>query len=1070
MSSSPLDLAQSLGDRYEIEREIGRGGMAVVYLALDRKHDRRVAIKLMTPEAARSIGQAQLLHEIGIAARLNHPHILPLFDSGVSGEKLFYVMPYIEGESLRARLKREGRFSLVEAIRLTREIAGALHHAHEQRLVHRDVKPENVLLADGIPLVADFGIALARPAAGAPPSRGGSSAAEFGPLRSDSVLPRLETNADETSVVPSREFSSGAEGKSGELVGTPLYMAPEQATGQTDIDARADQYALGCIFFELLTGQPPYRGRSILELLERHARAAIPEIHALRPDVPDDVAGTLRRALAKDPSERFPSMVQFIEALNAAAVRAYAAALREGNEAAIANNLPIATTSFLGREKEMAEIAEMLRRSRLLTLTGSGGTGKTRLALQLATEALEQFPGGVWLVELAPLAEGELVPKATATALGVREVAGEPLPRTIAADIGEKKSLIVLDNCEHVIEAAARLVHTLLSTCSELRLLTTSREALGVSGETSYRVPSLALPSNERALTVESVMESAAARLFVERAVAGKPDFQVTPQNAGALAAVCRRLDGVPLAIELAAARVRALTIEQIEARLDGRFRLLTGGSRTALPRQQTLRALIDWSYDLLKEPEKQMLLRLSVFAGGWTLEAAESVCAGDGIEDWEALDLLTSLVDKSLVAYDEAENGGRYRLLETVRQYARDRMLESGGVELWRDRHLEHFLALSREASPHLPGREQEAWLARLSTEHENLRTALDWADGTAERRAQGLELAGLLQAFWLYRAHFSEGRARLAHALAQDPGGEPASRARALNGAANLAFTQSDYPAARALHEESLSLRREIDDRNGIATSLNNLGSIAYFSGDLAQARALIEESLAIRRELKDRSGIGSCLNNLAVIAQFSGDFDGARAWHTESLALRRELGDRSGIAASLHNLGVIAMQQHDRESARRLWEESMVIRDELGDRAGVCTGLQTLGALALEEGDLPLSRHRLTESLRIARELGTRLPIASALEGLAPVANLSGHPDRAIRLWSAAARIRAELGAPAPDSEQQVRDAEVAGVRAAVGDVEFESAWAAGRLLEDDAVDALLDAWPESTLGTE
>lgn len=1037
-----------MGDRYDVEREIGRGGMAVVYLANDRKHGRRVAIKVMAPHVARMIGPAQFLREIEIAARLNHPHVLPLFDSGVTDGSLYYVMPFIEGESLRARLIRETRLSLVEAIRLTREIAGALHHAHLQGLVHRDIKPENVLLADGIPLVADFGIAFTRR-----DSKTSTRSVDAGETTSPPPAPREEgDNLGETLFFDALDISSESEasGTSGQTLGTPLYMAPEQAAGAANLDGRADQYALGCVFFELLAGEPPFQGSTLREILELHAHANPPDITTLRSDVPDDVVSALKRALAKDPADRYPAMTQFIEALNAAAVRAYAAAFREGNTSGIPNNLPLAATSFIGREKEMAEVKEILAKSRLVTLTGSGGTGKTRLAIQVATEALEQFPDGVWIEELAPLSDPALVPKAIATAMGIREAGGEPVTETITASIQGKKALLLLDNCEHVLDAVAQIAHRLLSTCPNLHVLTSSREALGVVGEVSYRVPSLALPAADRPATPENVLASPAARLFFERAMAGKPDFAVTSQNAPALAAICRRLDGVPLAIELAAARTRALAVEQIEARLDSRFRLLTGGSRTALPRQQTLQALIDWSYDLLKQPEKEMLSHLSVFSGGWTLESAEAVCSAEGIEEWEVLDLLTSLVDKSLVVYEESEGAARYRLLETVRQYARDRLLEEGATEEWRDRHLDHFLALAEEAAPHLVGRDQESWLPKLQIEYENLRAALDWSEGAEERHSKNLRLCGALQWFWFARGHFFEGRARLARALAQDPGGDLPRRAGALNGAANLAYAQGDYAGARPLHDESLGIRRVLNDRVGIATSLNNLASVSYFEGDLETAGARISESLAIRRELGDRAGISSCLNNLAMIAQKSEDYETARAHLAESLTLRREAGDSSGIAAALHNLGVIEMQQHDYDAARALWEESLSIRIEIGDRAGNAATLQTLGALALEQGDLVTARARFTDALHLSQELGMQLQIASSLEGLAPVAAQSGQHERAIRLFAAAARIREAIGAPAHPSEQELRDREIDEIRQAMSEQAFAAAWTAGRTL--------------------
>jgi predicted ATPase len=424
---------------------------------------------------------------------------------------------------------------------------------------------------------------------------------------------------------------------------------------------------------------------------------------------------------------------------------------------AFAHNLPRQLTSFIGREREMGEVKEFLATTRLLTLTGSGGCGKTRLALQVAADLLEAYADGVWLVELAALADPTLVPQTVASALGVREQPVRPLTETLVDYLQPKVLLLILDNCEHLLTASAQLANALLRSCPRLRMLASSRQGLGIAGERTYRVPSLSLPQPRPLPPVERLTDYEAVRLFVERAVFTQPSFAITDQNAPAVAQVCERLDGIPLAIELAAARVKALPVEKLNERLDDMFRLLTGGSRTALPRQQTLRALIDWSYDLLSEPERALLRRLSAFAGGWTLEAAEAVGVGEGVEEWEVLDLLTSLVEKSLVLYEEREGEGRYRLLETVRQYARDRLLESEEGEAVRTRHLEFFLHWAEQG----PG------LERLETEHDNLRAALAWS-GAQRQGDVGLRLGGAMGGFWHVRGYWTEGRERLAGVLA--------------------------------------------------------------------------------------------------------------------------------------------------------------------------------------------------------------------------------------------------------------------------------------------------------------
>ena len=559
------------------------------------------------------------------------------------------------------------------------------------------------------------------------------------------------------------------------------------------------------------------------------------------------------------------------------------------------NNLPQQATRFIGRERELAELNRLLARTRLLTLTGSGGCGKTRLSLHVAADSLERFPDGAWLLELALLADPGLVAQTMATVLGLKEEPGKPIVQTLTEHLKDKRLLLLLDNCEHLLDGCARLVDMLLRECPQVKILASSREALGMGGEQAYRVPSLSLPDPKQTHTPASVAPFEAVQLFTDRALLVRPDFKVTNENASTLASICSRLDGIPLAIELAAARVRSLSVEEINSKLDERFRLLTGGSRTALPRQQTLRSLIDWSYDLLQEPEKRLLQRLSVFAGGWTLEAAEQVCAGDGVEDRDALDLLTSLADKSLVVVEQSDGHSRYRLLETVRQYARERLVESGGGEAVRVRHRDYFLTLAEQAEPKLVGAQQAEWLRRLDEEHENLRAALEWSLAEVQSGA-GLRLCGALYRFWWARGYLSEGRKWCARVLAMEgAAGRTLERPKALHGAGALAYHQGDYLAARALGEESLAIRRQLGDWKGIAASLNNLGMVACDQADYPAARALAQESLAISRELGNRVGIANSLNNLGNVAYDQAELGiGPRA-------LPREPGDRAGTGRS-------------------------------------------------------------------------------------------------------------------------------------------------------------------------
>jgi predicted ATPase/class 3 adenylate cyclase len=762
--------------------------------------------------------------------------------------------------------------------------------------------------------------------------------------------------------------------------------------------------------------------------------------------------------------------------------------LRSLDSPELPNNLPQQVTSFIGREKELGEVKALLGRTRLLTLTGAGGTGKSRLALQAAADLLEGFPEGAWLAELAPLGDPALVPSAAASALGLTDDTGRPTLRRLLDYLKGRQVLLILDNCEHLLDACAALADAILRACPLVTILATSREGLAIAGETTYRVPSLTLPDRKRDATLDAVLRCEAARLFLERAEQAQPGFRVAGESAGALASLCCRLDGIPLAIELAAARVRSLTLEDITARLDQRFRLLTGGSRTALPRQQTLRSLIDWSYDLLKPVEQALLCRLSVFAGGWTLEAAEAVCGS--VEVWEfgsveaqrsaldaqrpsptpipredILDLLSGLADKSLLVAETAGVSVRYRMLETVRQYARDRLLERGEGQTWRDRHLQYCLSLAEEAERHWRGPDEGMWHERLEAEHDNLRAALEWCDGDPGRAAMELRLAAALARFWSIHGHLTEGRERLTRALDRAPRGEGALRARALNSAGYIACKQGDYPRARALHEAALAAYRELDDRRGIADTISHLSFVAVRRGDYSAARALAGESLAASKELQHRMGAATSLNVLGIAARGQGDFAAARGLHEEARAIWAELGSAQGVATALINLSTTACDQGDFASARARCEEVLPIYQELGDRGGIALVLRNRGRVAQAEGNLPEGRSLLEESLRIRREMEDRDGLAELLESFAHLLAAEARPPDAARLWGAAEALREQLDAQLAPA----RDVWAAAVRTVLGEQAFEAAWLEGRRLTlEQAIDlALQPPAPERAL---
>ena len=755
------------------------------------------------------------------------------------------------------------------------------------------------------------------------------------------------------------------------------------------------------------------------------------------------------------------------------------------------NNLPQQPTHFIGREKEIDEVKALIRKTRLLTLTGAGGCGKTRLALQVAADQIEERPDGVWLVELAALTDPALVPQTTATTLGLKEQAGKSLTQTLTDHLQSRHLLLILDNAEHLLGSVARLADAILRRCPEVTLLVSSREALAVGGELTYRVPSLTMPDPARDRTPEAVARYESVRLFVERAQLLAPQFTVTPGYAPVLASICHRLDGIPLAIELAAARVRSMSVEEVNRRLDQRFRLLTGGSRTALPRQQTLRSAIDWSYDLLNGDERVLFARLAVFTGGFSLDAVERICADAVIDESAALDLVTSIVDKNLVVAETRGSATRYRMLETIRQYARDRLLDSGEGDRLRDLHLSYFAALAAKAEPKLSGPDQALWLHRLAAEHDNLRAALAWSSAAAGDTAAGLKMAAALWRFWYVRGDFSEGRACLVGLLSIDNAGATPERGRALNAAGTLAWLQTDLPAARTLLSEALVLWRAHGDRQGIARSLSNLGNVAHGECDYAASRGFFEQSLAIRRELDDRAGIADILTNLGALAYDRGDYDAAGALFSESLGLRRERGDRWGIAVQLNNLGAVHDAQGDYSGCRALYEECLAIYRELGDRSGEPTSLSNLGQLASAEGDHVAARALHEESLSIRRETGDRRGIvmelnnlakeaiivgepararalaleslavlqelsdrrliAEALEALAGAAAADGAPERATRILGCVGRLREEVGYPLRPREIPAHERQMTALRSAMGgDGAFDAAMQEGRTM--------------------
>jgi non-specific serine/threonine protein kinase len=684
------------------------------------------------------------------------------------------------------------------------------------------------------------------------------------------------------------------------------------------------------------------------------------------------------------------------------------------------HNIPAELTSFIGRERELGQVRGFLARTRLLTLTGAGGCGKSRLALRIAALVLSNFPDGVWVTELASLADPALVPHSVASVLKVPDQAGRRPEETLIEALRPRSLLLVLDNCEHLQAACAGLARELLQGCAHVRILATSRTPLNAPGETLWRVPSLSLPAGDR-VSVRTVEKCEAGRLFVERARSIGGAFRLSDDTAEVVEKVCRRLDGMPLAIELAAARTKVLSVQQIAARLDDRFRLLTGGTSALLPRHQTLRATMDWSFNLLAERERRLLRRLTVFAGGWTLEAAEFICAGHGLETAEILESLGRLVDDSLVLVESLHGVVRYRMLETVRQYGQDWLAEAGEADAARGRHRDWYLSYAEAASAKLRGAEEDAWRRRLGAEHDNLRAALEWSKERRDDPDAEVRLVRALEWFWYLSGHWNEGRARLEEAIERADAESP-FLPRALFGAARLAYRQGERERARAVCGRGLALCRQREDGVELLPLLMLSGILAMADKDNQQATTFFTESLELARAHEDTWWASEALAFLGTVAGIKGDYDHAAAMCAESLALSKATGSTNAITFSLRNLGLLALR-----------------RGQPGEAAGY-----------------------YRESLDRSKDAGTPGVVTECLEGLAWAASMRGDYKRAALLLAAVEKSFAALGGGQFSLyfDQAEHAGYVQSTRASMEEKEFATAWNVGQAMGlDQAVEYAL-----------
>jgi predicted ATPase len=999
-----MDPGRSLVGRqfgsYTLLSLLGAGGMGEVYLARDARLDRQVAVKVLPAWwLAEPDRRARFDREARLLAALNHPNIATIYGVEECAGAPALVMELVEGPTLAERLAR-GPLGVDESLAIARQLAEALQAAHERGIIHRDLKPANVKIAKrGAAKLLDFGVAT------------------------------HEASADTPTVAGSRLTGSGM------LVGTVDYMSPEQARGEA-VDPRSDQFSFGLILFEMLTGCHPFRKGSAAETLAAILRDAPPPLGEANPNVPAPLQWLVDRCLTRSPEGRYSSthdLVKDLATLHDRLMRPAAVAPSLGPP-----TLPVPRTPLVGRESELAEARALLQRDevRLVTFTGPGGTGKTRLALQVAVEMASDFPGGVYFVPLAPIANPTLVVPTLVQALGVRQDRNREPADVLKTALGSVGAplLLVLDNLEQVLEVAPVLTD-LLESCGRLKLLVTSRAVLRVYGEHDFEVPPLDPPRVGPA-RLDDLTRNPAVALFMQRATAVRPDFRLTAETAPAIAEICRKLDGLPLAIELAAARVRMLAPKAMLQRLESRFELLTGGARDMPARQQTLRATVEWSYGLLTGPEQKLFRRLSVFVGGCTLEAADAVCNAAEDLGVDVLDGMESLVGQSLIRQTQAADGeARFAFLETIREYAAERLSSSPDEANTRRAHAAYCLVLAEEGASLQAAEDGTVWLARCDLEHDNFRAALDWAR-RANQAEWGLRLAAALFAFWRSREHVREGRERLDEVLDLSAGSQVSkSRARALWAAGALAVEQGEYALARARHEEALAIFRALGDTPGIVITLNSIAACELFTRNLDAARGLFEECGRLSQEMGDEPSAARFLGNQALTRLEQRRLTEALALAEQALTMGLRLR-RFDVAAWLQSLvGDIERERGGIAAASEWYARALAGFESLGDRANVARTRVDLATLAFDRGDRDEAYGILKQALGEFRELGNSRGVARALDAFASFAAKRGQAKRALRLAGAADAVRHGVGL-AIQVERVTRARELDEARKALG----------------------------------
>ena len=1040
---------------YRIVEKLGGGGMGVVYKAQDLRLQRCVALKFL-PDYLKHDHQAleRLRREALAASALNHPNICTLHDIDEYSGQPFLVMELIEGDTL-CGYSRGKPLPVDEALNFGIQIADALEAAHAKSIIHRDIKPSNVFVTGrGQIKVLDFGLA------------------KLAPVVNEGALSEQE-----------RVWHRGMEdpiSAVGIISGTPSYMSPEQVRGD-DLDARSDIFSLGTVLYEMATAQKAFSGATPGRTIEAILSQEPLPLREFNAEIPAELESIIRRSLRKEPSHRYQNasevrrdlqrLKQTLELRRIAGSGAEPAAVIPGASAAEIEppgpelvGLPAMQTLFVGREKEAAELQNLLKREgvRLVTVTGPGGIGKTRLAVEVARNLAKTFPNGIYFAPLALLRDSALIPPVIAQAIGIREGRDQSPLEALKKHLQDPRNdrmLVLLDNFEHVMKAAP-LVSELLSASAHCKIVVTSRAPLHVYGEQEFPVPPLGLPSASVTTLPTSLARYPAITLFVKRAVAAKPDFQLTAENAAAVADICARLDGLPLAIELAAARIKVLSPASLLTRLSRRLQLLTGGALDLPQRQQTLRSAMDWSYELLSAEEQKLFRRLAVFAGGCDLEGVEAVCDTKSDLGLDLLDGMASMVDKSLIQQVARPQGeSRFAMLETIREYAMEKLEGSGEKAATKRTHAAYCLVLAEEQAAD-SGIGEKEWLERCAVEHDNFRVALDWLIDSRDAE-WAVRLATALFRFWETREFFSEGRERLSRVLALEPGKAPSRvRMRALFAAGILAGDQGDYTTADSLIRESEKIARELEDRTGVAISLNALAVHARDRLAFDAAHTLFEQSLAIWQEMGDQKATARAISNLASVAKLRGDYVLSRKLYEECISIFKEVCDQTGVAWSLNHEGDVAQEQNSPDDARKLYERALAIFRERNDRWGIASALADLGNLSRGQGNNREAQALYAESIAIFQELEHKRGVARLLECFASL-SVQRDAARSIRLAGAAATLRERIGAPLTATEQTRFEASLDPARRVLKRADSSAAWSEGRTmaLEKAIEEALL-----------